>query len=481
MRLEDVSAELRPRGPWESVDLGFAMTRRHFPHLLAAWGLTVVPLWLVLLATTHWVPLWLVLLVIWWMKPIYDRVPLFILSRSLFGDTPKLRDVLRAWPGMIFRRFVPLMLLRVPWVIVSPAFSWARSFLLPLVDLEGQKGRGFKERQKVLLQSAGGTTAALMVLCGVYEVFLVFGLLTLGGQMIANPAGAFQLGEAFMDTAFRHGQMPAWLVWSLIAGYLCSMTLVELFYVGAGFGLYINCRTLLEGWDVEIAFRRLARRLAQTAVAIVAICCLPATGAADDESADAIKQVLAHEDFKVHTVETWQAVPEGDYKGPRESGLLAKFGNLLFYTVIIAAVALIAWLVWKNRHIFQRTPSATAKAKTPRTVMGMDVSPDSLPADIIAAARLRWQEGDARGALSLLYRGSLVWLIHSARLPVRESDTEGDCVRHARALPEASPRNYFEALTCGWVLVAYAGRVPAGEEIEHLLTAWPFAGKDGAS
>lgn len=481
MQLDDVSAELRPRGPWEAVDLGFAMTRRQFPRLLAAWALTVVPLWIVLLICSRWVPLWLVLLAIWWMKPIYDRVPLFILSRSLFGAPPRLREVLRAWPGMIVRRFVPLMLLRVPWLCVAPAFSWARVLLLPVVDLEGQKGRGFKERQMVLLQSAGGTTGALAVLCGLYEVLLVFGLLTLGGQMIADPAGAFELGEAFMDTTFRRGQIPPWLAWSLITGYLCAMTLVELFYVGAGFGLYINCRTILEGWDVEIAFRRLAQRLARAAavIAVLGAGVLHAQNAVAQAPGDVIKRVMAHEDFKVHTVETWQAVPEADDIAPAtDAGWLAVVGDVLFYAAVIGAVVYLVWLVWRNRHVFRRTASSTGRVVAPRTVMGMDVSPESLPDDILAAARLRWQEGDGRGALSLLYRGALVWLVHSAHLPVRESDTEGDCVRHTRTLREPARRTYFETLTGEWVRVAYAGRAPAGEEIERLLTAWPFSGKE---
>jgi hypothetical protein len=37
MRLEDITAEVRPRGRWEAVDLGFAMVRRHFGRLLIAW------------------------------------------------------------------------------------------------------------------------------------------------------------------------------------------------------------------------------------------------------------------------------------------------------------------------------------------------------------------------------------------------------------------------------------------------------------
>ena len=95
MRLEDVSAVIRPRGQWEAVDLGFALVRRHFPRLLGAWCLTVVPLWLVLLGLSYYIPLGWSMLAIWWLKPVYDRVPLFILSRSLFGATPTIGEVMR--------------------------------------------------------------------------------------------------------------------------------------------------------------------------------------------------------------------------------------------------------------------------------------------------------------------------------------------------------------------------------------------------
>ena len=57
-------------------------------------------------------------------------------------------------------------------------------------------------------------------------------------------------------------------------GAVCHMvivTLIEPFYVGAGFALYLNCRTRIEGWDVELAFKRLARRLTKTALLWLAL------------------------------------------------------------------------------------------------------------------------------------------------------------------------------------------------------------------
>ena len=43
MRLEDVTAEIRPRSEWEAVDLGLAMVRRDGSRLLACWLVTALP------------------------------------------------------------------------------------------------------------------------------------------------------------------------------------------------------------------------------------------------------------------------------------------------------------------------------------------------------------------------------------------------------------------------------------------------------
>jgi hypothetical protein len=508
MRLEDVSAQLRPRAPWESVDLGFAMVRRHMRLLLMAWGLTVVPLWCLLGVSTHWIPLGWVMLIIWWLKPIYDRVPLFILSRSLFGATPRLRDVLRAWPGLLFRDFFRLMLLRVPWLIAVPQFSWARSLLMPLVDLEQQRGASFSARQTVLLRQAGSTATGLVIFCALYESVLLFALLTIGVSIMSDPLGASGFWQAMAEMIVRHGEMPAWLTWSLIAAYLLAMTFVEIFFVGGGFGLYLNCRTHLEGWDVEIVFRRLADRLAK-AVSIFAVLALFLCGQAsarerktvpdadeylsrptklrpapryDIESPvnekQAIDEVLRHKDFEVHVDKGYHWVSESSPSSPNLSGdwsLLGALAQGLYYLIIVAFIAFIAWLIWKCLPLFSLRSGALPEVRAgPRTLMGMDITPDSLPDDIVAAARERWKAGDVRGALSLLYRGSLAWLVHVARLGIAESDTEGDCLRHVGELPETQRRDYFSVLTNQWVSLAYGGHDPGASDMERLLANWPF-------
>ena len=479
MRLEDVSAVIRPRGQWEAVDLGFAMTRNLFPRLLAAWSLTVVPLWAVLLGLSYFVPLGWSLLAIWWLKPVYDRVPLFILSRSLFGATPSLGTVLRAWPRMVFSRLPWLLFFRVPWLLVMPHFSWSRALTLSAIDLEEQRGKALKARMEVLTRVAGGRAAGLFALCSLYETVLVFALLTLAVGMAGNGEGATELLVAFSDMALREGTMEAWLRWSLVGGYLVSLTLVELFYVGGGFGAYLNCRTQLEGWDVEIAFRRLARRLQKVGAVVVYLGLAWAGSAAEwekpvrSEAARALEEVLKHRDFEVFKER--RPVMEREAPDLPNVGWLAGVGQVIYYVIIIAVVSWLVWLLYVNRHVFQRAGARKKlEVAAPRTILGLDVTPESLPGDVVAAAMGRWAAGDGRGALSLLYRGSLSWLVHHAKLPVRDGDTEGDCLRETRKSVDGARGEYFATLTGQWVLVAYAERLPESAVMERLFQTWPF-------
>jgi hypothetical protein len=73
----------------------------------------------------------------------------------------------------------------------------------------------------------------------------------------------------------------------------------------------------------------------------------------------------------------------------------------------------------------------------PTHVRDLDIRPETLPADIGAAARQLWERGEQRAALALLYRGMLSRLAHVHGVPIRDSSTEGDCLALATAhLPE---------------------------------------------
>jgi hypothetical protein len=51
--------------------------------------------------------------------------------------------------------------------------------------------------------------------------------------------------------------------------YVLVLIVWEPVYVACGFSLYLNRRTVLEAWDIELVFRRLRQRLMSTAVTLL--------------------------------------------------------------------------------------------------------------------------------------------------------------------------------------------------------------------
>ncbi|HKY22211.1 MAG TPA: DUF4129 domain-containing protein [Vicinamibacterales bacterium] len=94
----------------------------------------------------------------------------------------------------------------------------------------------------------------------------------------------------------------------------------------------------------------------------------------------------------------------------------------------------------------------------PTHVRDLDIRPESLPADIGAAARMVWERGAHRASLALLYRGMLSRLAHVHRLPIRDSTTEGDCLALAASHLTLPRREYTSSLVSVWQAFVYGGQ-----------------------
>src|SRR5690348_3950640 len=115
---------------------------------------------------------WVALLLIWWLKPLYDRVVLHVLSRTVFGERPRTRAVLGAWrewlgsglPGYLLLRWWPDM---------------GRSFSLAVRQLEGQRRRAARERLSLLGRRTRGFATWLTLVFMHFELvlYLAFSLL----------------------------------------------------------------------------------------------------------------------------------------------------------------------------------------------------------------------------------------------------------------------------------------------------------------
>jgi hypothetical protein len=100
------------------------------------------------------------------------------------------------------------------------------------------------------------------------------------------------------------------------------------------------------------------------------------------------------------------------------------------------------------------------------------VRPESLPQDLAAEALRLARAGDLLKALSLLYRGTLITLLHRDGLELVGGDTEDDCLRKsARRIPDAAYA-YFVTLLSAWQRLAYARRPVTSPEVEALCAGW---------
>ena len=171
MRIEDLTVALRPRSAWEAVELGTALTRRHLGAVWRPWLVLSVPV-LALVNLLCWSidALWLAAIVMWWLKPVFDRVPLFVLSRAVFGTPPALRPTLRAQFGWGLR-WMPAYL---TWRRLSPL----RSLNLPIDLLEGSRGEDARNRRSALGAPVYGVASLVTLVFANFEMVLFSGLLS---------------------------------------------------------------------------------------------------------------------------------------------------------------------------------------------------------------------------------------------------------------------------------------------------------------
>lgn len=315
MRIDQLNVVLRARSSWEAMELGTALARRQARAAWGAWLLASAPVFLLAngLAWWHGDAFGWAWLLLWWCKPLFERLVLYVLSRDVFGEPVSARQALRAQPRWDVRGF---------WGYLGwRRFSPVRNVCLPVNLLEGADAGLRRLRRRAVLSAAAGPSALLTVLCMAFEAVLVTGALAaiflfVPVELLSDSwRAAWELVR--QDT-------PAWAKFGLNGVFWLAASVIGPFHVGAGFGLYLNRRTQMEAWDVEISFRRLRERLQQAAplLMLVVLFALPVahapvhaqergmTGEADRQPADETKtEAEPDEDAEAEADEAQEPTP----------------------------------------------------------------------------------------------------------------------------------------------------------------------------
>ena len=248
MDLEKVTAKIRPRKQWEAIDLGVALAQRNLISLYKIWFIVTLPVFLIAALALHQYGMWVVV-GFWWLLPLWERPLLHFLSRDLFGERLSVKQCVRAF----------FSLAKIQWFasLTWRRLSFTRSLDLPVIQLEGLKGSVRSNRLKVIHSIGSGAAVWLTFLFFLTEFALMFATIVLAYLLLPAPMTE---GLDFFEWINFELESPV-TVFSMNFLFYLAMSFVAPFYIACGFSSYLNQRTQLEAWDIELSFKRLAKRL----------------------------------------------------------------------------------------------------------------------------------------------------------------------------------------------------------------------------
>lgn len=472
MELERLTAELRPRNPWEAIDLGIQMARHRYWKLWFLWWLSALPVTLVLGLALQDYPQYLGTAV-WWFKPLFEPVLVLWLSRALFGEDLSFPTLRRDW----WKVTRPRLLANLAWRRFSPN----RSLLMPITLLEQPGNADWRARSGVFTrQFSGGAWWTLVAVH--FEAVLTIGLVLGIAMLVPQP---LLPDWQFQDWLSEQNTLMSW-AWSITA--VLAMSLIAPFYVGGGFALYLARRTSLEGWDIELRFRQLVRHLPGLVLPLACLAVLlvsstdPAVAwaAADwrEEAASTIERVLQSEDFgRQETLTRWRLRTQDDQALPRSFQFdLQGLATALELLGWIAVSILAGWVIFQayryRNHWRDRQPVVTGAKQHALVSNQPKHVDDPLPLDVQGAVRECLSRGDQRAALGLLYSASLQLVQHRCAVQLEDSFTERECLAAVRGQCGEPEHRFLARLTRHWIRLAYASHPPGREQLEVLLTGW---------
>jgi hypothetical protein len=238
---QESSLVLRQRSSWEAADAGLLLWKQNFFYFIPFFAL---PLWIIafgLRLIPEFLQPW-TYVILWYLKPLFDRMILHVVAVCFFEPRSGLQRIFKGFIGRLFRG--------LPGDLLWRRFSPWRAVHIPIRVLEGLKSRAAKHRKQVLASGGLNFCISITVICSILESALFIGemLFTLMVMEMVLPKFAFDFYNFFDDYEIY-----------LYAIYCFNFIIAESLYVCMGFGLYINSRVEVEGWDIQLMFAQFTK------------------------------------------------------------------------------------------------------------------------------------------------------------------------------------------------------------------------------
>ena len=451
---------LRRRSVWEAADSGILLWRTSFIHFIPVFALPV----LIVACIIRFLPgntLFLSYFVIWWLKPLFDRLVLHVVSSRFFTSETHSRfkglfAMRRGLLGdLLWRRFSP-----------------NRAAHMPIRVLERIGGEQFQLRKKAL--AAGGLN-----FCSFISIFglALEAMLLFGEILFVTVVCRMFFPEALYLMRYNMEIVEIFIFAAFCFNYILAGSL----YVCMGFGLYINSRVEVEGWDLQLLFQKFASSPAapRPGVKPLLLLCLfltlphAAYSSADPpaESLEVLETILASPDFG-ELREGWELrfrEREGEREHVEPAPWLEIISRIFNYLLRAIAVLVIAGLAgfalywcWKNRR--KGKPRFRERGKNYTNPLFPPESPESL---FIKAEEFS-RQGKLREAWAACLGGCIGACVKYRSLSFPADATEYGCLELVRrALPAEA--GGFGSLVRSWILLAYGGRPPGEDAFKEAL------------
>ncbi|NVJ66510.1 MAG: DUF4129 domain-containing protein [Gammaproteobacteria bacterium] len=493
MDLSKISIKLRPRNGYAAIDLGTRMAQKNWKLMVMAAIIFTLPLFVLLIALMPNHPIWAIFIV-WWLKPLWERPLLLILSQDVFHQSLTLADVVKHGFKLLFKQLIP----SITWRRFSPT----RSFDAPVMQLENLSGAARRERLTALHSRSPSSISGMTIMMHLVEELIAFGLMLFILQFLPINDVEWTI---FLENMVTNTGLDLYYL-LLAIGWYIAMLLIAPFYVAGGFSSYLNQRSIREAWDLELVFRQLASKHKpkkfdyQNIVAVLLVSLVafttPTIDAAEESKSDpyaqhkletkrAIEKIQSSPDYKrtektsklrrINPLESNKDTEREEKSGSKD--LFGKgLGEVLSWLFIIALIVFLLFKLPVIIEYFQagsRTKNEKlGNKKKPEQLFGLDLKQETLPDDIVQESIALWQAGKHREALGLLYRASLSKLIHEYHCDFEDGFTELECQKivEQMQLPLAQ---YFAELTETWRLLAYGHKLPTEANFRALAEQWP--------